>query len=94
MIKVYYNCMIDSESHPQITSKKSAVQLAQTLTTNQITLAHWEADENYKYLIFREAIEIDDVDDVDDDELEDAINALKPQAPEAEFSSYRRFKSK
>jgi hypothetical protein len=74
MIKVYYNCLIDSESHPQITSKKSAVLLAQTLTTNQITPAHWEADEDYKYLIFREAIEIDDV---SDGELEDTINQLK-----------------
>ena len=89
MIKVYFNCLIDTESHPQITSKKSAVQLAQTLTTNQITPAHWEADDDYKYLIFREAIEIANV---SDDELEEAINQLKPQAPEAEFSSYRRFK--
>ena len=91
MIKVYYNCLIDSESHPQITSKKSAVLLAQTLTTNQITPAHCEADEDYKYLIFREAIEIDDV---SDGELEDTINQLKPQAPEAEFSCYRRFRNK
>jgi hypothetical protein len=90
MIKAYFNCLIDTESHPQITTKKSAIEIATNMTTNHISVALWEADEDYKYLMFREVMVIDD--SLPDFDLEGAINALRPQCPDAEFSSYRRFK--
>ena len=52
--KIYYNAYIDQESHPQITNRQSAINIAKTLTTNQVGDFDW--DDDCKSLNFREIV--------------------------------------
>lgn len=74
--KCYFSTYIDQETHPEITTKQSAVKIAKTLTTNEIGGFDW--DEEEKCLNFTEYV----IADADSEEDLD----VKPQIQGAEFS--------
>ena len=91
MLTVYFNCLIDTQSHPEIeniSSKKEMMEIAATLTTNKIVAIDWEANE---YLVFAEVIEVDETSEENRDySIEAVINSLSPQVTDAEYSTHKK----
>jgi hypothetical protein len=93
IVSVYFNCLIDTESHPEIEqmTKKEIMEVASKLTTNKITFVDWEKGS---YLIFAEIIDVDPFSKENRGySMEAIINDLHPQCPEPEFSFYRKAKA-
>ena len=93
MINVYFNCLIDTESHPEIaeiTTKKAMLEIAAKLTTNKVSPIDWESG---CYLVFSEIIQVDETSEENQGySIEAIINNLSPQCPDAEYSTHRRVK--
>lgn len=91
MLTVYFNCLIDTQSHPEIeniSSKKEMMEIAATLTTNKIVAIDWEANE---YLVFAEVIEVDETSEENRDySIEAVINSLSPVVRDAEYSTHKK----
>jgi hypothetical protein len=93
MVSVYFNCLIDIESHPEIEymTKQEMMEVASRLTTNKVVFVD---REKRSYLIFAEIIDVDIFSKENRGySMEAIINDLRPQCPEAEFSFYRKSKA-
>ena len=84
--KVYYNAYIDQESHPEITTKQSAVLIAKTLTTNEVGGFDW--DEDAKGLNFCEYVYADV--DCEEDLAENPD--VMPQIKDADYGGASRLR--
>lgn len=91
MLTVYFNCLIDTETHPQIaniSTKKEMMEIAATLTTNKIVAIDWQAND---YLVFAEVIEVDETSEENREySIEAVINSLSPKVSDAEYSSHTK----
>lgn len=90
--KVAFNIWIDQETHPQISTKQSAIEIAQSLTLNQVGGFDWDSES--KGLLFKEYVFFEAPTD-DDDDVCDGIEKAKLQCkcPEPEFCYVQRVRS-
>lgn len=83
-----YNCYhtveIDHDSHPGFKTKKEAIAIAKTMTTNPVSDFDYEGnkEEEWWYLVFQENVVV-----VSPDEESLEFQEIKPQCKGAEFNS-------
>lgn len=86
--KCYFSAYIDQEMYPQITTKQSAIKIAKSLTTNEVSNFDW--DEDCKALNFCEYVYVEA--EAEKDLAENP--AVKPQIRDADFCGASRRKSR
>lgn len=83
IIKVVFNSCIDNDDY-QFASKKEAIAIAQSLTTNRVGSFDWNDEGEYKWLSFKEyvLIEIEE----NGSPLYTYLEGIEPTIKGAEFS--------
>ena len=91
-VAVYFSHFIDCETHPEISTKKDAIAVIKSQTTNKISNVVWEAEGQGWTLFFTEQVVVNVPDDVECLSYCEAVQNAKPQILGGECTTARRLK--
>ncbi len=87
--RIIYNAYIDTESHPQISSRQSAIAIAKAMTTNEVGSFDW--DNECQSLNFCEYVLVEA--ENENEAVVDNLEAM-PQIKDADYAGVQKLRKR
>jgi len=91
-VAVYFAHFIDSETHPEVSTKKEAIAAIQKMTTNKTSNISWEPEGEGWTLFFTEQVIVQVPDDAECLSYCQEVQSAQPQIAGGECTTARRIK--